>query len=227
MALARLALKNLQQQRVPPPSSLFTGQKQRWGSQLLRRLSSAAEEKPDSSGEVTITHEGSKKSKLTSPRRKNRGSLWRRRNNRDSSIPALWEFFPSGLGNALIQATENINKLMENLSPSHLMGRAKEQDDCYKLRYHVPGLSKEDIKITVEDGVLNIKGEHKEEEEEEGSDDEFWSSKSYYGYYNTSVLLPDDAKTDEIKAEVKDGVLNIVVPKSEKVKKDVKEIQVQ
>ncbi|KAG8388276.1 hypothetical protein BUALT_Bualt02G0108800 [Buddleja alternifolia] len=208
-------MKSLQQ-RVSSPA-----QNQRWSSQLLRRLTSAAEEKPEAAREVSVA-EGGKKSKLF-PRRKSRRGLWRN-NNRDF-VPALSEFFPSGLGNALIQATENINRLMENLTPSHLMGRAKEHDDHYKLRYHVPGIGKDDVKITVEDGVLNIRGEHKEEEEE-GSDDEYWSSRSY-GYYNSSVLLPEDAKVDGIKAELKDGVLNIVVPKSEKVKKDVKEIQVE
>ena len=104
------------------------------------------------------------------------------------------------------------------------MGRVKEQDDCYKLRYDVPGLTKEDVKITIDDGVLTIKGEHKEEEEE-GSDDEHWSARSY-GYYNTSLVLPVDAKVDEIKAELKDGVLSIIIPRTEQPKKDVKEVQI-
>lgn len=136
------------------------------------------------------------------------------------------EFFPSGLGNAFMQATENINRLFENLNftPSQLMGRVKEQDDCYKLRYDVPGLGKDDVKITIHDGVLTIKGEHKEEEEE-SSDDEHWSARSY-GYYNTSLALPDDAKADEIKAELKNGVLNIVIPRTEKPKQDVKEVRI-
>lgn len=136
------------------------------------------------------------------------------------------EFFPSGLGNALLQATENINRLFENMSisPSQLMGRVKEQDDCYKLRYEVPGLSKDDVKITIDNGILRINGEHKEEEEG-GSDDEYWSSRSY-GYYNTSLVLPDDAKADDIKAELKDGVLNIIIPRTEKPKKDVKEVKI-
>lgn len=136
------------------------------------------------------------------------------------------EFFPSGLGNALIEASENINRLMENLSPSQLIGRVKEQDDCYKLRFNVPGLGKDDVKITVEEGILTIKGEHKEEQEEEGSDDdEHWSARSY-GYYNSSMMLPDDAKVDEIKAEMKNGVLTVLIPRTEKPKKDVKEIRI-
>lgn len=136
------------------------------------------------------------------------------------------EFFPSGLGNALIQATENINRLFENLNitPSQLMGRVKEEDECYKLRYDVPGLGKDDVKITIHDGVLTIKGEQKEEEEE-GSDDDYWSARSY-GYYNTSLVLPDDAKADEIRAELKDGVLSIVIPRTEKPKQDVKEVKI-
>ncbi|PIN25375.1 Molecular chaperone (small heat-shock protein Hsp26/Hsp42) [Handroanthus impetiginosus] len=228
MALARLALKNLQQRGTTSASLLSRNvasseQKQgNWGLQILRRLSSgAAEEKAEGGREVAVA-EGGKKSRVF-PRRRSRRGLWRN-NNRDF-VPALWEFFPSGLGNALVQATENINRLLENIAPSQLIGRAKEQDDCYKLQYHVPGLGKDDVKITVDDGVLNIRGEHKEEEEE-GSDDEFWSARSY-GYYNSSVVLPEDAKVEGIKAELKDGVLNIVIPKSERVKKDVKEIEVQ
>lgn len=136
------------------------------------------------------------------------------------------DVLPFGLGNALIQASENINRLFENLnvSPSQLMGRYKKDDKSYKIKYDVPGLGKEDVKITVEDGILRIKGEHKEEQEE-GSDDEFWSSTSY-GYYDNSIVLPEDAKVDEIKAEMKDGVLTLTIPRTERPNKDVKEIQV-
>ncbi|XP_075106807.1 26.5 kDa heat shock protein, mitochondrial-like [Nicotiana tabacum] len=67
------------------------------------------------------------------------------------------DVLPFGLGNALIQASENINRLFEN------------------LMYDVPGLGKEDMKITMEDGILWIEGEHNEEQKEEGSNDELWS----------------------------------------------------
>ncbi|KAJ0579465.1 putative small heat shock protein HSP20 [Helianthus annuus] len=88
----------------------------------------------------------------------------------------------------------------------------------------MPGLSKDDVKITVEDGMLFIRGEHKDEEE--GSDDdEFWSAATY-GYYNTSLMMPEDAKVEEIKAEMKDGVLHVVIPKDETKKKQIKEVHV-
>ncbi|MCI48620.1 26.5 kDa heat shock protein mitochondrial, partial [Trifolium medium] len=80
-------------------------------------------------------------------------------------------------------------------------------------------------KITIGDGVLTIKGEHKEEKEDNDDDHhEYWSS---YGYYNTSLVLPDDAKVDEIKAELKDGVLIVTIPRSEKPNKDVKHVNVE
>jgi HSP20 family protein len=121
-----------------------------------------------------------------------------------------------------MQATENINKLFEklNISPWTLSCRVKEKDGCYMLRFDAPGVAKEDLKVTIDDGVLTVKGEHKEEKEE-ASDEEFW-----YGYYNTSLMLPDDAKVDEVKAEFKDGVLTITIPRTEKPKKDVKEVKV-
>lgn len=126
-----------------------------------------------------------------------------------------------------MQATDNINRLFENMNitPWSLSGQVKEKDDHYKLRYEMPGIPKEKVKVTIDDGVLTIKGEHKEENQEEG-DDEFWSSTSY-GYYNTSLVLPDDAKTDQVKAELKDGVLTVTIPRSEKPQKDVKHVSIQ
>lgn len=133
-----------------------------------------------------------------------------------------------------MQATENINRLFDNmnLTPWSLSGRVTEKEDHYKLRYDMPGIPKEDVKITIGDGVLTIKGEHKEEKEEKGDfddddDDGYWSSSSSYGYYNASMVLPDDAKADEIKAELKDGVLTVTIPRTDKPKKDVKQVTVQ
>ncbi|XVE89099.1 hypothetical protein DITRI_Ditri19aG0123200 [Diplodiscus trichospermus] len=239
MALARLALRNLQQ-RVSSSSS-FLGhnlgersvgglQRQRWNDEILKRFMATNSDKVSvekKEGKQVSVSDGEKKFRLF-PRRRNKRSLWNWnwRNNRHDYAPALYEFFPSDLGNALLQATENINRLFDslNLTPSQLMGQVKKQDDSYKLRYDVPGLTKEDVKITIDEGVLTIKGEHREEEEE-GSDDEHWSASSY-GYYNTSLVLPDDAKVDDIKAELKDGVLSIIIPRIEQPKRDVKEVQI-
>jgi len=219
MALARLAMRNLEQ-RVPASCSASLLGHERF----VKRFTAEASDKvggqtTDGRKEVAVS-EGGKKSKLF-PRRQRRWRPWR--NDDRDFAPALYEFFPSGLGNALIQATENINRLFEklNISPSTLGCRVKEKDDCYVLRFDVPGLAKEELKVTVDDGVLTIKGEHKEEKEEATSGEELW-----YGYYNTSLMLPEDAKVDDVKAELKDGVLTITIPRTEKPKKDVKEVEV-
>ncbi|CAL1377742.1 unnamed protein product [Linum trigynum] len=207
--------------------------KNSWSSPNKRFMTSAA------AGETTDGKQVAVETTTTDDKTRRRGkrirpptALWRG-NGRDF-VPALQEFFPSGLGNALLQATDNINRLFQNLhlTPSNLIGRFKEKDECYKLRYEVPGLSKEDLKITVDDGVLTIKGERKEEAqggggggENESDDDEFWSARSY-GFYHTTVLLPEDAKVDEIKAELKDGLLQITVPRTERPKDAVKEVQI-
>ncbi|KAL7162294.1 hypothetical protein ACSBR2_042719 [Camellia fascicularis] len=250
MALARLALKNLGQRVVVSPScsssllvvsqrvverSLSTGLEQRWVSNELlvrsfstRRTSDGNDEKSEGR-EVAVSEEGGGKKFRLFPRRQRRRGLWRNNNH--------YELFPSGLENALFQATQNLNKLLRNLSPSRLIGRVKEHDECYKIRFSVPGLSKEDVKITIEDGVLKIRGEHKEESDHEQEDyddddddddeiDRFWSSMNYR-YLRTSIMLPEDAKVDEIKAEMKDGELTITIPRTETPKKDVKEIEIQ
>nr|XP_010907278.2 26.5 kDa heat shock protein, mitochondrial [Elaeis guineensis] len=137
-----------------------------------------------------------------------------------------FRFDSTGLGNALWQVSENLNRLLEKWAPSRLLGRMKEVDDCYKLFFEVPGLRKEDMRITVEDGFLVITGERKEEEEDDSDEEGGWYSKSY-GYYNTSLLLPDDAKVEEIKAEVKDGILKVTIPRNEEKKRNIREVKIQ
>ncbi|CAF2055613.1 BnaC06g05390D [Brassica napus] len=232
MALARLALRNLQQKlsstfMCPSGEKCLVGNRHSQSKLNRFMASSSGEQEEKKSTEVSVSEK--KSPRRIFPRRRGRKSLWRNTDDHDYFAPALNGFFPPSLGNALMQATENINRIFYNfdIRPSQLMGQVKEQDDCYKLRYEVPGLTKDDVKITVDNGILMIKGEHKGEEEE-GSpeEDEHWSSRSY-GYYNTSLSLPDDAKVEEIKAELKNGVLNVVIPRMEKPKKDVQEITVE
>lgn len=96
-----------------------------------------------------------------------------------------------------------------NRTPWDVMEDAK----AFKLRLDMPGLSKEEVKVDVEEGNLTIKGEHKAEE---GEDD--WSSRSV-GSYNIRIKLPDNVKADAIKAELKNGVLRVMAPKVEETKK--------
>ncbi|KAK6912213.1 Alpha crystallin/Hsp20 domain [Dillenia turbinata] len=230
MALARLALRSMQQ-RVstalvsPSPSVVNKGSlvnnldREPLRLNIVRSFAATAGgDAASGSGEVAVAHsgEGQKSSNRLASRRNRRRHLWRN-DNRDTFVPALYEFFPSGLGDALVQASNNVSRLFDQLSPSRLLGHIKEKDECYKLRFDMPGLSKEDVKITVENGVLYIKGEHKEDEDQ-------WHQEYQY---DTSLVLPDDAKVDEIKAEMKDGALTLLLPKSPKHEKEVQVVQIQ
>ncbi|GAB2221858.1 hypothetical protein Droror1_Dr00013049 [Drosera rotundifolia] len=98
-----------------------------------------------------------------------------------------------------------------------------EDDEEVKMRFDMPGLSKEDIKVSVEDGdTLVVQGEHKKEGGDDGDDS--WARRSYSSY-DTRLQLPDDCEVDKIKAELKNGVLFITIPKKE-VERKVTDVQI-
>jgi HSP20 family protein len=88
-----------------------------------------------------------------------------------------------------------------------------EDDKEYLIKAELPEVRKEDVKVTVENGVLTITGERKFEKEEKGK--KYHRVERAYGNFVRSFALPDDADANKVNAEFKDGVLKVHVTKSE------------
>ncbi len=97
----------------------------------------------------------------------------------------------------------------------------KEDDFCIKVE--IPGVDKKDVKITVQDDVLTIKGEKKKEEEKKGEN--YYRVERCYGTFQRSFTLPSSVASDKIDASYDNGVLTIMIPKLEEAKP--KEIEVK
>ena len=93
----------------------------------------------------------------------------------------------------------------------------KEKKDKYILDIDLPGYEKEDIKIDIDDGYLNIHAKTKSEndEKEEGK---FVRKERYYGECSRSFYIGDNITEDEIKASFKNGTLKLEIPKKEEKK---------
>jgi HSP20 family protein len=91
----------------------------------------------------------------------------------------------------------------------------KEEDERFLLKADVPGVAPKDIEVTMEDGVLTIKGERKHESEEEANG--YKRVERSYGSFYRRFSLPDTANAEGVTAQGKDGVLEVVIPKHEKV----------
>ncbi len=91
-----------------------------------------------------------------------------------------------------------------------------ENKDEVIVRAEVPGMTKEDITVTLQDNVLTLRGEKKQEKEEK--DASYHRMERSYGSFVRSFNLPTVVQVDKVKAAYKDGVLTITLPKAEEVK---------
>ncbi len=100
-----------------------------------------------------------------------------------------------------------------------------EQEDRYLVDADLPGLEKEDIKVEVEDNVLSITGERRLEEEKE--EQNYHLRERVYGKFSRSFRLPAKVDANKINASFKNGVLSLIIPKTEDAKPKQIEVNVQ
>jgi HSP20 family protein len=100
-----------------------------------------------------------------------------------------------------------------------------ETEDAHIFKADLPGLKKEDVKVTLEDGrILCVNGERSKEETKKGHT---WHTvERVYGKFCRKFKLPDDANPEAVTAKVEDGVLTVTVPKIEPKKSEPKSIDV-
>ena len=98
-----------------------------------------------------------------------------------------------------------------------------ENDHSYLLNVELPGVSRNDVKIVVQDNQLTIRGEKKQEKESKNSNTH--RVERSYGSFQRTFTLPTTVKAEKIEANYNDGVLTITVPKAEEAK--AKEIEVK
>jgi HSP20 family protein len=90
-----------------------------------------------------------------------------------------------------------------------------DEKDHYLVKADLPGVSKDDIKISVQDNVLTIRGERKHESEKKEKN--YYRLERAYGAFERRLTL-GDVKSEAISAKYQDGVLEVVIPKAESAK---------
>jgi HSP20 family protein len=97
-------------------------------------------------------------------------------------------------------------------------------DKQYLIRLDVPGFSESELSIDNQDNVITIKG-HKEVEQE-SKDKQYYRVERSYGSFQRTLAIPDDGDINSIHAALKDGVLNITIPRREMEAKDSRKIPI-
>ncbi|EXC07554.1 hypothetical protein L484_005861 [Morus notabilis] len=101
----------------------------------------------------------------------------------------------------------------------------KERPEAHIIKADLPGLKKEEVKVEVEDGmVLKISGEKAREKEEK--DDKWHRVERSVGKFMRRFRLPENCRTDQVRATMENGVLTVILPKEEEKKPDVMSVEI-
>ena len=122
----------------------------------------------------------------------------------------------------LMQKSDSSNVATSEWSPSV---DVIERKDHFEITADIPGIDPKDIRLNIENGMLTIQGERKQKKEESGAS--YYRSERSYGVFYRRFSLPDTADLENIKAKGKNGVLEIVIPKSKKHVSQNIDIQVE
>ena len=91
-----------------------------------------------------------------------------------------------------------------------------EEKDCFVVTAELPGMKREDIEVSMHEGSLSISGERKSEQKRK--DNEVYRAERFFGRFQRTITLPTAVAADKVKAQYKDGVLTVTLPKTEEAK---------
>ena len=99
----------------------------------------------------------------------------------------------------------------------------REDEDRYRVKVDLPGLTREQVELNFEGDVLTISGERKEEHEENNS--QMHRAERFLGKFTRSLRFQGDVQAEKIDATFKDGVLEVTLPKAEAARKHKIEVK--
>ena len=106
-----------------------------------------------------------------------------------------------------LPATRPAEAMYDFLPPADIVEHEKE----YLVKIDLPDVKKEDVKVLCDEGVLTVRGERRIEKEEKG--EKVHRTERFYGSFERSFMLPEDVDPKLIRAESKEGVLTLTLPK--------------
>ena len=137
---------------------------------------------------------------------------------REGSSPARWGLFGDDFDRAFEGFFRPMRWVEEATSENFVPAMdIKERENEYVVRTDLPGVRKEDINVTLENGLLTITAERKTEEESKEGEREL-RRECRYGRYTRSLRLGTQINEKGVKASYRDGVLELALPKAEEVK---------
>jgi HSP20 family protein len=119
---------------------------------------------------------------------------------------------------------QQLSEEMDQLFDSFFYGQAQlqnlwapevemsEEGNQLRICVDLPGISKDNVKVDIHEGMLTVQGERREERTEGGQQQGFRRSERRYGSFYRSIALPEAADAEQAQASMKDGVLEITIP---------------
>ncbi|GMY10834.1 18.1 kDa class I heat shock protein-like [Fagus crenata] len=146
----------------------------------------------------------------------------RRTNIFDPFSLDMWDPFDGVFTSALANVPDSARK-MSAFANTNIDW--KQTPEAHIFKADLPRLKKEEVKVEVEEGrILQISGEKSKEQEDKN--DKWHRIERSTGKFLRRFMLPENAKLDQVKASMENGVLTVIVPKEEEIKSEAKNIEI-